>query len=274
VLAGALLVGPAATGEVLRVESVGAAPVREGDTSQVSKRQAALERAVHDAVIRVAEGLLAPEAYAIESPPTGTDTSGESGPTDPRELLEARLDAALGDRPFEYAVRFRILEDRGERPALFADDPEVVGEYLMVAEVFVDSDRVRQRLAEAGIPLTPLGGGELASIRIVLLDLDDFRAFSAVRTALQEDARVESVVPVEMERGRATLEVVASRDVDQLLRTLRERIPEDVRVEPVAIELDQLTLRVSVIAPDSPGPAPGGASVAAPAIDTTGRNRY
>ena len=260
-LATCLAGAPGARAEVLRMESVGAAPVLAEETSQVSKRRAALRQAVHGAVLRVAEGLLAPEAYEIElESPVGPEPGRspqalEAAAPNFRELLEVRLDAALGDQPFDYAVRYQILEDRGERPALYVDDPEVVAEYVMVAEVYVDSERVRQRLAQAGVPLMPSGEGDLTTIRVVLLDLESFRAFSAVRDTLSSDRRVQSVVPVEMERGRATLEVVVSRSVDQLLETLRQHIPEDVEVQPVAIERDLLTLRVNVTSPDPSGKA-------------------
>ena len=45
-----------------------------------------------------------------------------------------QLWAALGKNPLDYANRFRILEDRGERPALFTEIPGVSTEYVVLVE--------------------------------------------------------------------------------------------------------------------------------------------
>ncbi len=251
-----------AVGDVRRMEAVGAEPIRANTRIEVPLRDAARKRAVHDAVVRVARDLLAPELppdeSAIDSPP-GTE-SREPDSATPEEKLEDRLAAALGDDPLDYAVRFRILEDRGERPALFVDDPEVESEYVIVVEVFVDVKRVRRRLERKGFALISSGDGERVRIRLELLDVDRYAAYEKFRVALAADSRVRSVVPVVMERGRAVLEVDSGHRPEALLDRLYQVIPAEIEIEPLAIDEGGLTLRVRLLEIDTdPGvvAAPG-----------------
>ena len=109
-LLGSLAV-PAAALDVRRVEVVGAVPAGPDAPSGQPLRQAALQAALVEAVDRVARGLLA---------------EGGSAP-DP----EMDLSATLGDEPAAYTVRYRILEDRGERRALLVEEPGVATEAMM-----------------------------------------------------------------------------------------------------------------------------------------------
>ena len=59
------------------------------------------------------------------------------------------MDETLGDDPFEYATRFRILDDRGVRRSMDADG-KATSEYVVLAEVHVDAERVRERLQVVG----------------------------------------------------------------------------------------------------------------------------
>jgi hypothetical protein len=245
-----------AAADVRRMEAVGAAPIRIGEQIRVPLRDEALKRALGDAVVRVALDLLAPEVSPEFSPygevpldtlaDPGAASSEATEAEETEEKIEDRLAAALGDDPLDFAVRFRILEDRGERPALFVDDPEVESEYVIVVEVFVDTERVRRRLAAQGFALLPTGEGALVQIRLELLDVNRFGAYEAVRRALAADSRVRSVIPVEMERGRIVLEVQSGHQPEELLERLYQAIPPEIQIDPVVIGEGRLTLRITL----------------------------
>jgi len=250
--------------DVRRMEAVGAEPIRADAGLRVSLRDAALKRALRDAVVRVAFDLLAP-VVAVDTIDSMNTQAAEEGlfdslsdplanpiveealdPAAEKEALENRLVVALGDDPLDYAVRFRILEDRGERPALFVDDPEVEGEYVMVVEVYVDTERVRRRLDRRGFELIPSGEATQVRIRLELFGVDRFGAYEKVRRALAGDSRVRSVVPVEMERGRAVLEVDSEHEPEALLERLYQVIPPEIEIRPIIIEEGHLSLRVKL----------------------------
>ena len=123
------------------LESVGAVGVREGDRSDPKQR--AVEAAVREAVWRVAEELLV-DAILVEE----LDEEPQLGEADEEE---PDLDAILGEDMVVYTTRFKVIEDRGIGPALFVEDPEIVSEYVVVAEVVLETDRIRERLALAGL---------------------------------------------------------------------------------------------------------------------------
>lgn len=246
----ALALGDSGRAEVRPVEAVGAVPLRADAPSRVPPRDAALQRALQDAVHRV----------ALDELP---DFDPETG--------EEALAVALGKDPSEFATRYRIREDRGERPALFTDDPEVESEYVVVVEVHVDVDRVRERLAEAGLLLMPSGDSRRYRVRVVIEQVESYAAYMAVRTLLEE-LGLRSVLPAEMERGRAVLEVDGDRSPDQLMSGLLDAAPSNLRLVPLSIDATTLTLRVRFLgAPAAPG---AGVWPGASPIDTPGRNRY
>jgi hypothetical protein len=123
----------AAGGEVRRVETVGSVPLPSG-AGAPGAREAALREGLAEAVRSIARDLLRASADA-----------------DPKAVAHA-----LGPLPGPYVLRQRVVEDRGERPALLAADPAVRHEYVVVVEAEVDVDRVRRRLSEAG--LSPVSG--------------------------------------------------------------------------------------------------------------------
>jgi hypothetical protein len=236
--------------EVRPVEAVGVAPLDADAPSRVPPRDVALRRALQDAVLRV----------ALDELPDLDPSSGQE-----------ELAVALGDEPSEFATRYRIREDRGERPALFTEDPEVESEYVLVVEVHVDVERVRKRLAEAGLLLMPSGDSRRYRVRVVIEQIESYAAYMAVRTLLEE-LGLRSVLPLEMERGRAVLEVDGDRSPEELMRGLLRAAPSNLRLEPLGVDAASLRLRASFrgapAAPD-PGPWPG-----APPIDTPDPNRY
>jgi hypothetical protein len=231
-LAAALgLAGGTSGAEERSVEGVGAAAVSEGG----SARDAALRAAIAEAVRQVAFELL---------------------PHLDPAAAEAAVDQALAPDPRTLASRYRILEDRGEGPALLLQEPGVEREYVMVVQADVDVARVRQRLERAGL-LAPSQSQAAAGqrLRVVLEDLDGYAAYMAVRTLLEEIG-ARDAVPLEIERGRAVLEVETRSSPDDLLAALQRSAPPELRIEPRAIDAAAITLRAHFLPPPLGGEAP------------------
>ena len=228
-LAFTFAVGSPADAEERQVEGVGAVAV-EGASKPLSgpPREAALRAAIAEAVRQVAFELL-PHL-------------------DPAAIGPA-VDAALGDDPRAYANRFRIVEDRGEAPALLVGDPNAATEYVMVVQAQVDVARVRQRLEQANLLVAPARDAAPGErLRIVIEDLDGYAGYQAVRTLL-DDLGVRGAVPVEMERGRAVLEVESRLPPRELLDSLVRSAPPELRIDPVATDAASLTLRARFLPP-------------------------
>jgi hypothetical protein len=244
-LALVLLLAPAAGAEVRQMEAVGALPLAPDARHASPPRDVAVRLALNEAVRRVALDLV-PDL--------------ESG------AAAEFLPEVLGDEPFDYTTRFRILEDRGERPALFSDDPAVEFEYVVVVEAHIDADRVEKRLVDAGLLAVSRAGAPTRDLRLVVEKLGSFAAYAALRAALIEGVGVKSALPVELERRRAVLLVRTPDDAPQLLEELLLAAPPELLITPLDASEDVLTLRVELEAlpegADSRAP-PGGAGGAA-----------
>jgi hypothetical protein len=149
----------------------------------------------------------------------------DAGPGEPNAWLAARL----GDDPFVYVTRFRILEDRGRRPAMFATDPDVEFEYVVVAEVNLDLDAIRKRMETLGLAQRGQRGSG-RQLTLVIEGLTSYQPLAMLREALASDRGVRSVVPVEFTQRRAVLAVDADRDVGRLVEDLSRRAPEGLRI--------------------------------------------
>jgi hypothetical protein len=234
-----LLAAVAAVAEVRRLEVVGAVPTDPGSDEQALRR-AALEAALDEAVSRVARGLLA-------------GAEGESPELDLAEVLGVSTD---------YALRYRVLEERGERRALLVDDPGVTMEFVVLVEVHVDVDRVAARLEDAGLAAT-LGTGR--SFDLELLEVPSERAFAAVRRALVEQVGAERVVPVELEAGRAVLRVETTQGSKAAVsRLLAAELGPGLSVQSMSSAGGVVRMRVFEMAPEEspaePTGPPGAAS--------------
>jgi hypothetical protein len=224
--------------EVRVVEALGFVPVSAAQRPGTAPRDAALRVALGEAVWSVA-------AAEIDS-------------FDP-ESRAAEVRAALGDQPLDYASRFRIVEDRGERPARFSEDPAVETEYVVLVEASVDVDRVRRSLRRAGLIGAPAGDGQRHRVRLELVDCRDYATYQAVRELL-EQIGVRSALPVEMEAGRAVLEVEGTREGPELLEALVRSAPPDLEIQALPPEADTARLRARRIAaepPETGAAAPG-----------------
>ncbi len=222
-LAGAL--GPAtpAAAEVRRLEVVGAAPAGADAPRNRPLRDAALDSAIAEGVERVARELL--------------------GGAAPESLREG-----LGD-PREYAVRYRILEDRGERRALLLPVPV---EYVVLVEVHVDATRVQRRLAREGL----LAGGpvERRRFRLLLEEVSSYGLYQQVRQAL-EASGARRAVPLEIRPGRMLLDVEADAGPERVMERLVGR-GRGLGLEVRVLEIDRSGARVR--ASRRAGFAPGG----------------
>jgi hypothetical protein len=175
--------------------------------------------------------------------PVGQD---EGVMQDPNGWLAERL----GPDPFAYVTRFRILEDRGRRPAMFARDREVEFEYVVLAEVQLDLDAIRERMEKLGLAERG-AGGQQRRVQIVVEGLTSYPPLQRVRETLARDRGVRSVVPVEFTRGRAVLEVDSDRGADALVAELSRRAPEGLRIEAVDSGPDRATVRVEWQPPEA-----------------------
>jgi len=264
VLAAALLLAavPAAA-EVRVLEVVGAVPLDQATRARGIPKDRALEEALWEGVSRVADDLLVDSI--VPEPEDGSDP----------------VRTALGEDTVPYTRSFRIVEDQGERPALFTDHPDAATEYVVVVEVEVEVDRVRDRLVVAGLLEDEGLTATLTGIRLEVLDLEQYAGYQALRgLLLADEVGAASVSPLELERGRMLLHVEAEVEAAELLDRLLAAAPPGLRIDPVEIEERELSgdgwgldrgpsrLVVSVewipLAEDEPGPARG---VRAPAPD-------
>ncbi len=228
--------------EMRPLEAVGAVPITPGREAEAAQ-EAALDEAITEAVLRVTRELL----LDVELP-------GEPD-QDPEEALVE----ILGGDMRSYASRFRITEDIGERPALFAEDPEVTAEYVLVVEVHVDVDQIKNRLVEAGL----LIGGEThrvgRELRIGIKGLNDYRAYQAFRSLLLDEVGARSVLPLEFERGRVVLGVDSDHGAAAFRDQMLGRSPGQFEIDVVRTSRNALELNVVWNAPGEPSESSGDA---------------
>ncbi|MDX1649911.1 MAG: hypothetical protein R3263_08665, partial [Myxococcota bacterium] len=233
--AATLLAALPAAGAGRRVEVVGVAPAGEHAAQGVDTRQAALDDALARAPLRVAAELLGRPPQALEA--------------------EGGLEALLPRAPTAYVLEFRVLEDRGVRPARLQPDPEVAEERALLVEVGVDAERLSADLRAAGhLPEAPAAarGGAVA---VELEGVPSWRAWAGVRDALRA-AGAEEVVPRRFAAGRAEILARGAPPPSRLLARLERSLPEGLEVVPLEVVGDRLRLRVR---DRRPPPEPAGA---------------
>lgn len=216
------LLAPGAGAEVRQLEAVGAAPIRSGASRQ-SPREEAVRIAIREAVQRVAEELLLDQEQGEDSQPS--------------------LEEVLGQRMVPYTSSYRILEDRGRRQALFADDPDVTTEYVVIVEVEVDADRVEERLVAAGL-MQPRSASQLIGrVRVEVEGVDAYAAYDAVRRLLAS-SRGARVIPIEFTPGHAVLQVETGLSPSDLLDQVLSEAPPELEVVPLRTGGASLALAV------------------------------
>lgn len=248
--------------DVVRVESVGVAPVRP---DSASPRDAAVRAALRDAVQQTAEGLLAP--------PVGEQVDEEAGAASDQQAeteQTAQLQQILGNDPLVYATRFQVVEDRGEGPTLFGSDSDVDTEYVVIVSVFVDRDRIRERLTRAGVALAPAGQEPEIHSRLIIENLSEYWVYAEIRKALLEELKMRSAIPSAMSPGRAVLELNATQTPNEYLGELQRAVSDRMALIPLNVEDDELRVRVEAVEP----PPPDEGAEAPAEIDTGSPNRY
>ncbi len=248
--------------DVVRVESVGVAPVRSDSTSP---RDAAVRQALVEAVRETAAGLIATRLAAGSD-----DELGEASDPQAEAAQRAELQRILGSDPLVYATRFQVVEDRGEGPTLFGSDSDVDTEYVVIVSVFVDRDRIRERLTRAGIALTPPGREPEVHSRLILENVSEYWVYAEIRKALLEQLKMRSAIPSAMSPGRAVLELNAAQPPSEFLTALQRAVADRMELIALSVEADELRVRVEVVAP----PAPAAQAEGPAEIDTRSPNRY
>lgn len=261
-LSGFLQAPVAAARDVVRVESVGVVAVRP---DSVSPRDAAVHKALLEAVRQTAEDLLAArvgDGFG-DGPGGAEDLESEA-------VGRAELQRILGNEPLEYATRFQVVEDRGEGPALFGSDPNVETEYVVIVSVFVDRDRIRERLTRAGIALVPVGQEPRIQSRLILEDLGEYWVYAEIRRVLLEELKMHAATPREFSPGRAVLELSAAQLPSEFLGSLQRSVSDQMNLVPLSVEADEMRLRVEVFDHRPPDER----LEEDPSIDTLSPNRY
>ncbi len=235
----ALLATAAGAAQEQKVQSVGVAPIAN---DAAAPRDSALRAAVRNAVADAAAAMLPGDYAPPASPPDQADR-------EPNAWLANKL----GEDPYAFVTRFRIVEDRGRRPAMFSADRSVEFEYVVVAEVTLDLDAIRAKMEKLGLAQRSARGPARA-VTIVVEGLTSYPPLALVRKTLERDRGVRSVLPVEFTPGRAVLSVDADQDASGLVDSLTRRAPEGLTVVKIDQGPDRATVRVEY-APPAPAPA-------------------
>jgi hypothetical protein len=247
----------AGAGEVRQVEAVGAVALGPRSADGSIPRDAAMQAGVFEAVRQVAMALLG-GLEPIPHPEPGEEPGDDPG----SEGVENILVEALGDDPFVYVNGYRILEDRGERPALFVADPDAETEYVVVVQAQVSVDRVRNRLIEQGLLVdTSAGQTERLSLRVTVDGLESHAAYLEVVEALTNEGGARSATPVEASSGRVVFEVQADHGGPQLLAGLIQARRPGLHITPLLSQDHLLAFRVEW---EPPTPAGGSLEDAPP----------
>jgi hypothetical protein len=226
------------------LESVGAVGVVEGDRRDPKQR--AVEAALREAVWRVAEELLV-DAILIE------DLEGDEDAA----LTAPDLAEILGNDMVRYTARFKVLEDRGLGPVLFVEDPGVSTEYVVVAEVVVEADRIRERLTRAGLLEPESFASQVGTIHLEVEGLSVYPALSELRELLIGPVGAQTAVPVRFERGRALLAVGTALSGPDLISELERRAPDHLAIVPLAASGGRARIAVRWTPPIEESPAGG-----------------
>ena len=183
-----------------RVEAVGSYGIREDLRTKVIPRDEAIQEALWEGVSRVAMEALREFSSSEED--------------------VALLRAALGKDMLPYTRRFRVLEDMGEMPVLFAEDPKILLEYVLIAEVVVDVDRVKLALTAAGLLLDSGQAARRQPVLVELLGIARYAAFEEILTALRSQLGATRIETLGFARERQIFSVEGPFGPEQLARGL------------------------------------------------------
>ena len=237
--------------EVRRLEVVGAVALHGQGHARDTPKDRAVQEALINGVSRVGadlllEGLLiqgeAPEiteeSGALPDLLAGTGLSWESpvGLLRPAQELEMeRVREALGRSMVPYTRGFRILEDQGERPALFTQHPDAATEYVVVMEVQVEVEQVRSRLEEMGL-IESVRIDVQTGIELELSGLNEYALYLAVLDLLAGPGiQASSVVPEAFQAQNARLRVSGAWTASELNDLLHSAAPAELSLEVLEV---------------------------------------
>ncbi len=231
-----LIAGAAPAVAPARLVVEGVSPAGDQAPAGRSPRQAALRQGIGEAVRQVGEDLVAADRGAV-----------------PQDL---DVLAALGGAPADYAVRYRVLTEHGERAARVLRDPAVSVEYAVEIEVQVDVDRVARGLRSAGwIRTVP---GQIPShAHRVIVETTDWAAYAAFVDQLRRRGEARLAVPERFEAGRVVLRVEAPGRPGQLLDRLAGDPEGRLELIPLSQGPGELRVRVRLLAPAAASGAGG-----------------
>jgi len=233
--------------EPQRVEVVGTYGIRDSLRTEVIARDAAVENALWEGVSRVALELIGESSRAsgMERDPMGNgagapeeeprlDVGREPGPnsTEPAGIDEESLRAALGEDVLPYTRSFRILEDQGEQPVLFEDEPDVQTEYVVVVEVIVDAGRVMDALEQEGWIVSSRSEPS-NEVRLELMGLRRHAALETFREALREGLGARRVQTLAFAPARQLLAVEGAFGSEQVRAWLSRFEDPQLLLEPL-----------------------------------------
>lgn len=238
-------VSVAQAAEAQRIEVLGSHRIQDAQRGKQDPKDEAIRQALWEGVSRVALELLGEEGDATEADPSagtpGTGAASQGAKPD----VTARFRRIFGRDIRPYTQSYRIVEDRGERPVLFADEPGVRSEYLVVVEVLVDLDRVTSELARAGLIASaePARGGE--SVEIELLGIEQYSAFRRVETVLRSALAASRIETLEYSPARQLLRVESPHGTEAIAARLSRHDSAELILEPV--EIDREGRRIQVL---------------------------
>jgi len=227
--------------EVRRVEAVGTIPIDPSERGRLALRDRAIQEALREAVFRVARELL----LEAEAPDDSSSLLGE----------------VLRSKMVRYTTRFRILEDQGERPAMFSENPKVATEYVVIVEVDVDVDRVEAQLLDSELIARPESSGERWRVGVEAYGLVQYPAYQAFVELVTAAAGGRAAQAVSFERGRALLavDVEAPFGPLELLDELERLAPEGLGIVPIQVGVETLSVTVTWSPPPPEAPETSGA---------------
>ena len=269
-----LLLAQGVSAELRRVEAVGIYGIKESMRTRVIPKDEAISRANWEGVSRVALELMGESSTFLNSSEadSAANRSGGGGrssgsdevlapidgqqpePSQPyerigREPRDARLGAgtsseseaallksALGKDTLPYTRSYRILEDQGERPVLFDDNPGIATEYVIVVEVIVDVERVEKALERAGLISVTQKAGAGETLTLEVVGLGRYEALQSLVDALNGPLGATRVETLEFERGRQVLAVAGPFDLEELAAELGALADRRLVLRPVAVD--------------------------------------
>jgi hypothetical protein len=183
----------------------------------------------------------APEDDGVLEPIDDPGAGASDGPSDDEM---AALRAALGKDVLPYMRSYRILDDRGEVPVLFNDEPDVSVEYVIVVEVIVDVDLVTRALQDAGLIAVMNSQVGSESVVVELVGLARHEALEVVLEALRSQFGATRIRTIEFSRERQILAVEGPFGPDALSAKLAGFEDPRLVLEPIGVDSEGRRIRL------------------------------